>query len=76
MNNCRHHWYIETPSGPTCHAYCIRCGAERDYDSYSNQWDNDGIAWSLNPEGRLAVLDRIPSGYAERGNRASRRARR
>lgn len=28
-----HHWLIETPSGPVCHAICKTCGAERDYQT-------------------------------------------
>jgi hypothetical protein len=29
--NCRHHWLIEVPNGPTSHGHCKRCGLERDF---------------------------------------------
>ena len=31
MENCVHHWHIETPNGtPYCKGTCIKCGATRD----------------------------------------------
>lgn len=32
--NCIHHWKIESPSEQsTCHAFCLHCGQERDYNA-------------------------------------------
>ena len=28
---CRHHWIIETPSGPVSKGVCKLCGEERDF---------------------------------------------
>lgn len=36
---CLHHWRIETPGGPTCHAICLRCGSEREFRTAADdQW--------------------------------------
>jgi Fe2+ or Zn2+ uptake regulation protein len=36
---CAHHWRIETPRGPTCHAVCMRCGAESEFRTANeHQW--------------------------------------
>ena len=31
--NCVHYMLVETPSGPTVHAVCRKCGLEREYPS-------------------------------------------
>lgn len=42
---CSHRWRIETPNGPTCHAICLWCGAERKFNSAAeNQWESQAKA--------------------------------
>ena len=30
---CRHHWIIETPTGPVSKGVCKLCGEERDFEN-------------------------------------------
>jgi len=30
-SNCKHHWLIESANGPTSHARCKTCRAEREF---------------------------------------------
>ena len=39
---CRHHWLIEPPSGPTSHGRCKRCGEERYFINSTADWVSDG----------------------------------
>lgn len=40
---CRHHWIIESASGPTSKGVCRLCGAEKQFLNYVGQgsWDDD-----------------------------------
>ena len=40
---CRHHWVIDTPSGPKSQGRCKLCGAEREFQNYSGDyiWEKD-----------------------------------
>lgn len=31
---CTHHWKIAPPEGPFSKGFCIRCGAEQDFQNY------------------------------------------
>ena len=46
---CRHHWSLETPTGPWTHGQCKLCGSERDFPS----WDTDPEAITLGHNPRL-----------------------
>ena len=45
--DCRHHWRLPSPSGPTITATCKLCGAQREYlaglaDEYAQkEWKRD-----------------------------------
>ena len=38
---CRHHWLIESPGGPTSNGVCRNCGSERVFRNYL-----DGARWT------------------------------
>lgn len=40
---CRHHWIIEPPSGPTSRGRCKHCGEERLFINSSGEWLSDGV---------------------------------
>ena len=46
---CRHHWMIETASGPTSWGTCKRCGARREFrNSYPDLvWEERKVSDSL-----------------------------
>ena len=46
---CRHHWMIETASGPTSWGTCKRCGARREFrNSYPDLvWEERTVSDSL-----------------------------
>jgi hypothetical protein len=39
---CRHHWLIEPPAGPTSKGRCKRCGEERYFINSTADWLPDG----------------------------------
>ena len=39
---CRHHWLIAPPSGPTSLGRCKRCGEERYFINSTADWVSDG----------------------------------
>ncbi len=41
---CRHHWRIAPPNGPTVRGVCRRCGAEREFPTTTEDtaWDFGG----------------------------------
>ena len=43
-SQCRHHWLIDSPGGPTSKGVCRLCGTERQFRKYleSARWDEDG----------------------------------
>lgn len=42
-SQCRHHWLIDSPGGPTSNGVCRICGAERQFRNYleNARWDED-----------------------------------
>ncbi len=40
---CRHHWMIESPTGPKSVGVCKRCGLRREFDNYIpvSSWGED-----------------------------------
>jgi len=40
---CRHHWIIESPQGPTSKGVCKLCGTEREFANYipDLRWRDD-----------------------------------
>jgi len=40
---CRHHWVIESPSGPTSTGVCKHCGAVKEFNNYMpfSSWEDD-----------------------------------
>ncbi len=48
---CHHHWLIETPHGPACKGVCKLCGTEREFPSFSDDYD-----WSLQA-GTIAITE-------------------
>lgn len=37
-DQCRHHWVIETPNGPTVNGVCRLCGVEREFRTSSDDY--------------------------------------
>ena len=37
VDECAHHWMIETPNGESSQASCKRCGKSRDFLNYSQR---------------------------------------
>ena len=33
-SQCKHHWEIESPAGPSSHGVCRLCGDEKDFDNW------------------------------------------
>ena len=50
---CIHHWKIASPSGPTSHGVCRRCGEEREFPNVT-----EATLWG-DEEDRAARLERI-----------------
>ena len=40
---CRHHWVIESPRGPTSMGICRHCGLVKEFSNYMpfSSWDDD-----------------------------------
>lgn len=45
-DQCRHHWLIESPEGPTSLGRCKHCGTEREFSNSSSDsiWEEDESA--------------------------------
>lgn len=43
---CRHHWMIAPPGGPTSSGVCKRCGAHRDFRNSTDDYLGDGSGGS------------------------------
>lgn len=59
VEQCTHHWVIESPSGPASRGLCKLCGEEREFRNYlenSPYWEDD------------AYLDQVSSGSRFRTN--------
>ncbi len=41
--DCRHHWLIESPNGPTSWGICKYCGARKEFKNYLSVslWEED-----------------------------------
>lgn len=37
IDDCAHHWMIDTPNGESSSARCKRCGKQRDFLNYSQR---------------------------------------
>ena len=48
LEECRHHWLIETPSGATSWGTCKQCGERRQFVNSASDalWDGEGILGS------------------------------
>ena len=42
-DECRHHWVIESPSGPTSRGVCKLCGTEKEFQNLVREygWGSD-----------------------------------
>ena len=43
-SDCRHHWKIESPNGPTSRGECVLCGEEGEFKNSIpiSGWDRSG----------------------------------
>ena len=51
LEECVHHWMIDSPSGPASRGACMKCGAEKDFpntvaDSLWGKWEDDDLTSS------------------------------
>ncbi|GAG39154.1 unnamed protein product [marine sediment metagenome] len=62
---CRHHWLIESPHGPTSMGICRLCGAQKEFRNwaYSWLWEDQPLSelsygrWGLSREFRAPVSE-------------------
>jgi hypothetical protein len=38
QTQCRHHWLIESPNGPTSMGICRLCGAQKEFRNWAHSW--------------------------------------
>lgn len=57
-DQCRHHWFIQSPEGPTSLGRCKHCGAEREFPNSGSDfvWEDDATA-DYKPSRFRSVLD-------------------
>ncbi len=58
QTGCRHHWVIDSPSGPTSHGVCKVCGAVKQFQNYQLDfyWED-----ALPPVGSPEASDSVVS---------------
>lgn len=56
LSTCRHHWVIDSPSGPVSKGICRLCGEERGFKNFleGSSWD-DFTLEQVSTGGRIPV---------------------
>lgn len=57
MENCVHHWMLETPDGPMSEGTCKKCGEKKEFSNslYTGNWHTNN---SLGARNKLSAAQR------------------